>query len=490
MTTTSTLTPRVLSWNNALAISPGNLDLEIAAARIEGRVPKELFGGRMLSNGPGWNVIGGITAHPFDGHGYVRAFSFQSDGSVRFKARFVATPSYEAEAKAGHLVHRGFATNLEGPFWRNIGFGQIRNVANTTIARWNDRLLAGWEGGSPTALDAETLQTRGEEHFGGAIAGHATLAHTKHDALRDRLVVCSLERSRPARFVFREIHRDNRVVDTHAAPIPGLCFTHDFALSPNWFVLGGNPLRVKIGPLVSSYLGRGTLLNAVATNESAPAVLHLVSRGNGEKRTIKLPGPMWVVHFGNAFEEDGDVIVDACVFHQFEFGEEFGYTGPNTPFDPTKPEIRGPQRLYRITIPKGASEAHWEPLCKYGVDFPRFHPAHEGQRTPLLFGATRADTRYSDPFDSIVKVDLMDRERPPTLWSVPPNVFVGEPIFVPLPDRPNAGHVMAIVTYGLENRSALVVLDVDAMDRGPVAIVPLPLLPIAFHGDWDGTGCS
>ena len=79
------------------------------------------------------------------------------------------------------------------------------------------------------------------------------------------------------------------------------------------------------------------------------------------------PGPAFVVHFGNAFEQAGTVFIDMCAFSSFEFGEEFGYTGPTTPFDPALPDKRGPQRLYRVEIPAGATEATWRPLVPHGV---------------------------------------------------------------------------------------------------------------------------
>jgi carotenoid cleavage dioxygenase-like enzyme len=481
------LAPRARSWNLALAANPGALDLDVPPSHIDGRVPDALRGGRLLSNGPGWNTIGGVTLHPFDGHGYVRAFAFRADGSVRVTARHVATPAYTRESASGRFEVRGFATNLDGPFWRNIGFGQARNVANTTITRWGDKLLAGWEGGAPYALDAATLDTLGEETFGGAIANQATLAHMKHDTTRGRLVLCSLKMGRAATFTFREVDRAGQVTQTQSAQFDGMHFAHDFALSPNWYVLGSNPLRVKPTEFAKMLLGGSTLLRSIQTDRGATPSLLLVPRAGGAPRVVRLPDPSWVVHFGGCFERGDELVLDACVFHRFGFGEEFGYAGPHAPFDPALPDVRGPQRLYRITVPAGATEARWEQLCPYGVDFPRFHPAHEGVETPALFGATRADPRYSDPFDSVLRVDLADRDAPPDVWTAGGDeVFVGEPVFVPDPARPDAGHVLTLVSHGNEARTSLIVLDARAMARGPLAVVPLPLLPIAFHGDWDG----
>jgi carotenoid cleavage dioxygenase-like enzyme len=469
-----------------MAASPGFIDLTVDASQIDGRIPSILRGGRFLSNGPGWTRIGNRTAHPFDGHGYVRSFDLLPDGGCRLRGAFVHTPSYLAERDAGRLVHRGLGTNTSSQFWQNLSFGPPRNVANTTIIRWGDRLLAGWEAGAPYALDPQTLETEGEVHFGGEIAGKATLAHMRKDHAKGRITLCSVAMGRKTTFTFREVNQDDQVVATSVAQLDGMRFAHDYALTPSWFVVAGNPLRLKPGALAKSLMGMGTMLHAVAPDHSQPGVLHLVPRsGSGRLRTVTLPSPAFVVHFGNAFERDGDVIVDVCAFERFEFGEEFGYSGPHEPFDPGLPEARGPQRLLRITIPAGASEATWEQLTPHGVDFPRFHPRHEGRETPALFGATRKDTRYSDPFDSIIRVDLRDKDRATQLWTAPETTFVGEPVFAPDPEQDDRGHVLAVLSDGIRQRTTLAVFDATALEQGPIATVPLPLLPIAFHGDWE-----
>lgn len=476
---------RAQSWNAVMTASPGDLDLTIASERIEGTIPLALRGGRVLSNGPGWTRIGDRTAHPFDGHGYLRAFSLQEDGSCRLRARFVQTRVYRDETKAGALVHRGFATNVRPGLRANLRFGVPRNVANTTIVRWGGQLLAGWEGGAPHALDPDSLETKGVQTFGGAIEGVPTLAHMKHDAATDRLVLCSPSMGRSTSFTVREVDRDGQVTSTYGATMDGMCFAHDFAITPRYVVLGGNPLRLRYGRLAAMLVGRSTLLESIATDDDRPGVLHLLPRDGSPLRTVTLPSRALVVHFADAFERDGTVVVDACVFDRFEFGEELGYQGPDLPFDPALPDARGPQTLVRITIPEGATEASWEPLCEHGVDFPRFHPAHEGQPTPQLLGATRADTRYSDPFDSVIRIDLEDLERPPSLWTVPPQGFVGEPLLAPDPARDDAGHVIVMSYDGLREQSWLNVLDASRLEAGPVARIPLPLMPMAFHGDWE-----
>lgn len=475
------LPPRARAWNRALAARPGDLDLRVDAAQIRGTIPDGLRGGRLLSNGPGWNVLGDRVIHPFDGHGYLRRFTLDEDGSVDLNARFIRTQVFVDEEAAGGFVHRGFATNGHDRFWKNLGGAGIpRNVANTTIYPWGDRLLAGWEAGSPYAIDPETLSTIGPETFGGLIEGEATLAHMGRDG--DRLILCGVKTGRTTRYTFRELGAGDALLQTRTAEVPGIAFAHDFAFTERWYVLGGNPLSVKPWGMAKALLGGGTMLTAVSTNLKRPGELVLVPRdAQGPLRRVRLPKPSFVVHFANAHERDGAVIVDVCVFHDFTFGEEFGYAGPHAPFDPSLPERRGTQSLYRVTIPDGSDEATWQALAPHGIDFPRILPEHDGRDTPFVVGATRADTRFSDPFDSVIRVDLADPERPPSVWTAPQDVFVGEPVLAPSRD---GAHVLTLLSDGEAEETTLVILDADDLAAGPVAEVPLPLLPVAFHGDW------
>ena len=51
-------------------------------------------------------------------------------------------------------------------------------------------------------------------------------------------------------------------------------------------------------------------------------------------------------------------------------------------------------------------------------------------------------------------------------------------------------YVAVIISDGLEEKSTLVLLDAKDLSQGPVCQIPLPLLPVAFHGEWDPIGIS
>jgi carotenoid cleavage dioxygenase-like enzyme len=478
-----------------MTAEPGELELEIPASAIEGALPRELAGGRHLQNGPGWTRIGGRLAHPFDGHGLVRSLQFTQDGGARFRSRFVRTPAYVAERAAGGLVHKGLGTNVSDSPLRNLRAPGPRNVSNTTIQPWAGRLVSGWEGGLPYALDPESLETIGEERFGGALPDAAFLAHVRIDAAANRLIGCNVFRERPSRFVFRELDASGKQVAERQAVIPGMHFEHDFVATPRWYVLAGNPMTLSLPKLARAMLGLGTLIEALRTDDAKPGELYLIPRGRpGPVRTIRLPQRCFVIHFANAHDaDDRTCAIELCAFESFAFGGEFGFQGPRAPLDPGLPDRRGSiQRLYRATVRDDCDDAGWERLSELGMDFPRVHPAREGRSAPAIYASTRSDPRFSDPFDAIARVDAVDRSRPAEVWCAGEGRFVGEPVFAP---RPGAralddGWVVALVYDGLARSTRACVFESRALARGPVAAVPLPLQPYGFHGFWESPAAS
>ena len=88
-----------------VAADPGD-ELDEPLRLISGEIPKDLRG-TLYVNGPARVIDGrGRAAHPLDGHGFVRAFSF-GDG-VKVRGRFVRTWAYEIENFFDRNLFRGF----------------------------------------------------------------------------------------------------------------------------------------------------------------------------------------------------------------------------------------------------------------------------------------------------------------------------------------------------------------------------------------------
>ena len=470
-----------------MTASPGNLDIQTPATAVDGSIPPGLFGKSYLLNGPGRLGYGESLAHPFDGHGYLRSFRFHTDGSVSVKARFIETDVFRVEEKAQRIVVPGIGT-LASPGPKIADAPGVRNVANTTVLPFADKLLCGWEGGMPWAVEPDTLRTLGPETFGDALQTGATLAHFRYDAALSRLVTLSPALGRQTQLTFREFDESGRLQVERSAHIDGMLFAHDFVMTTNWYILARNPLRIDIWAFVKAQLGTGTLLDAIASDPSLYGELVFIPRkGKGvvQARTIRAPRPIFAIHFANAFEAGDEVLVDVCAFEEVTFGNEFGYLGPlATYLDPGIPDERVPQRLVRVAAKPSTGEASVRQMAAHAIDFPGVDSRFSGQDASFALGATRVDLRHSDPFDAVASIDLHDEERPESIWAPGDGRYVGEPVFFPDDERddPRAGHVVTIVYDGKNERSSLVILDNQNIDAGPVATLTLPLLPYGFHG--------
>lgn len=474
--------------NHVLCASPGELDLSLPPGAVRGAIPAALHGGTYFLNGPGRVRIGGRLVHPFDGHGYVRALRFSDapGGGVRLQARFVRTPAFVAEEEAGAVRYRGLGTQVPGGWGANRRAPDFRNVANTCVLPWAGQLLALWEGGPPYALDPRTLETRGLATFGGLLQERtAFLAHTRLCPRSGRLIgLCPELRFGRTRFTFHEIDEGGAVVASTRAELPAPTFTHDFAVTPGFFVVLENRISVDPLRLLRWKLGGDTILSMLRASDRPSRAL-LVPRDGGAARLIDLQAPTYTFHHANAWEEDGRVVLVSCVFDHIRFGAEFGYKGPDAPLDPGVRTAAQAQRLTRITIDPGRGTGREivtrEVLGPYAVDFPRVHPARDGQRTAYLVGATTSAPGLPDPFDSVARVDL-ESGATALYTPAPGQVFIGEPLLVPQED--GAELVLVMAYDGSQGgRSTLLILESDRLAQGPVAQVELPaLLPYGFHG--------
>jgi carotenoid cleavage dioxygenase-like enzyme len=488
--------PRVTAWNQALTAEAKELSLSVAPGEVDGMVPDALRGTRALWNGPAMLALGGRLAHPFDGHGYVRDFRFTKDGGVDLVTRFVDTEAFRAERTAGRLVHRGFASlpfdpAEDGGAAKNREAPPYKNVANTTLTPFGGKLLAGWEGGPPHALDPASLQTLGVERFGVLGEQEAFLAHTRLDRRRGVLVGLSPAPGRVTTLRFREIGPDFVERASVEVTLDAASFVHDFVITERFYVLALNPLSVNLFTYFAMTRGTATLMDMLATAPEKARAVVLVPRPPASARgaqkaepiAVATPVPVFAVHYGQAFDDGEGVVLDVCAFEDFQFGQEFGFTGQTSRLDPSLPDERKPQRLVRLTLSPAQRSASVKVLSRYGVDFPRVHPDLDGLKAPFLVAATRADVAHSDPFDSVLALDLDDLERPEAVWTTPGDTFMGEPLLVPTPGGgPKDAHVVCCVSDPAKGRTHLLVFEAAAVAKGPVARVEVPLQPYAFHG--------
>jgi all-trans-8'-apo-beta-carotenal 15,15'-oxygenase len=451
-----------------------------ALTEIEGSLPPELCG-TFFRNGPGKLEIGGETIHhPFDGDGMITAIGFR-EGRAWFRNRYVRTEGFLAEQKAERILYRGvFGTRKPGGPLANAFDLKLKNIANTNVLYWGDRLLALWEAAEPHRLDPQTLDTFGLDDLDGLLAsGEAFSAHPRIDPGEPgegrRLVNFGVKTGLTSRIRLWEFAEDGRLISRQDRELPGFAFLHDFALTPNYAVFFQNPVKFNPLPFIAGLKGAGQCLES---DRQAPTRILVIPRDHRQPvRTFTMPS-CFVFHHANAFEEGGQLVVDSVCY------PELPVLDPETRFTHVSFEDYPAGQLWRQRIDLDSGRVERTCLEARTCEFPVVNPAQVGRNARYCWMGVAAEETGNAPLQGIVKLDLHSGRRQ-HLWSAGPRGYISEPMFVP---RPGATHeddgwVLSLIYNAERHASDLMVL--DAADLRVQARVKLPLhIPYGLHGSF------
>lgn len=442
--------------------------------RLEGRLPAELSG-TLYRNGPGRNeVFGARNGHWFDGDGMIAAFRF-GGGAVTYRNRFVKTPYFVKEQAAGKMLYGGFATKSPVGFPRNLLRG-MKNPANTNVVAHAGSLLACWEGGRPWSLDPETLETRGEESFGGTMPKRTFFsAHPHRDPHTGAIInVGSVMGPQMALRVW-SVGAEGKAQRLRDIPLDKGYMVHDFGLTETHVALLGGPFVVDPKRIWGFITGKSTIYDAFQWRPEEGMSIFLADRaGKAPVRRYALPAAM-VFHVANAFNDGADVVVDAVLYDDdgaLRIVAD-GFAG-RVPSDK-------PGKLWRIRLrPDG--KATREPLADIGLDFTRI----DERRESLPYRYTYALVFEAGDFASskIARLDTLTGGV--ALHDFGPGCYAGEPVFAPRPGGrgEDDGWVLSLVYDSNDHHSFVAAVPADGFGYED-ARAHLPFhTPIGFHGNW------
>jgi all-trans-8'-apo-beta-carotenal 15,15'-oxygenase len=465
---------------------------------IDGEIPADLKG-TLFRNGPGlFEINGQRLQHPFDGDGMICAIAF-SNGRAHFRNRYVRTAGYLAEQKAGRILYRGvFGTDKPGGWWANLLDFRLKNIANTNVIYWGNKLLALWEAAEPHRLDPDTLDTLGLDDLDGLLQpGDAFAAHPWIDPACEGdngnpcLVNFSLKTGLSSNLTLYEFDRAGQLQRQHSAIVPGFAFIHDFAITPHYGIFFQNPVSFNPLPFL---LGLRSAGECIQFQADKPTRIVLVPRQDdrgsgigdrgsekGQVRILEVPSG-FVFHHANAFENGDEVVVDSICY------ESLPSVDPDGDFREVDFDALDPGQLWRFRMNLQTGEITRCRLESRCCEFPSLHPAKVGRLYRYLYlGAAHAPSGNA-PHQAILKVDVESGDR--QLWSAAPWGYVGEPVFVPrspnlyqLTGAEDDGWVLTLVFDSTRDRSDLVIL--DARDLSAVARLHLKHhVPYGLHGNF------
>lgn len=445
---------------------------------VEGTLPAWLSG-RLIRNGPGAFEIGDErVTHWFDGLAMLRSYTI-ADGTVRYTNRFLRT---EARARAARGSSSGeFATGA-GPLrqavrWlRSLGPPTPTDNANVNVARIGDRYVAQTEAPRWIAFDPVTLETRGEFRWRDGIPGNLTTAHTKRDPRTGEMVGFGLRFGRRPQYLLYAVDADGRRRSIGSVPAAGPGYVHDFGLTRDYAVLVETPLRIDVWRALVPW-AEG-LLDMLRWDSDRGTRLLVVDRTTGELVADPVTDPLFTFHTVNAFQRDGDVVLDLVTFDDDTIVRSLTLSTLGADGFDAAPD----GRLERLRIdPAAGTVTDRSRRYDGGLALPT---VPRGVRTrPYRYAYAQATDR--EGANGLVKVDL-DRSTATEWWGR--GLYVEEPRMVQRPDgdAEDDGVVVAPALDVSAERSVLLVF--DALTLTLIARAPLPhAVPFGFHGRFFAT---
>ncbi len=465
---------RLLGWKSVDASQ-----LDAPSLSVEGRLPAALVG-TFYRMGPARHERAGKRyRHWFDGDGMVQAFRFDGAG-VSHRGRFVGTTKLEAEEEAGRFLYPGFGTVIADgvPIRRPDDL----NPANINILRYEDELLALWEGGSAHALDPETLATRGKKVWRADLAGVPFSAHYKREP--DGTVWnfgSAFSQKRLALYRFAPV---GTLVAGEAVPVPALPYapgmTHDFAVTERHLVFVLSPFVFE-----QAAMADGAFLDGFVWRPERGSHALVIDKDDwSRQRWYPLPAG-FSFHFGNAWEEaDGTIRFTYCVA---EDGSILTETFRDVMRGVWKPATATTRFAQVVLKPNGQAE---QAVAQFAAEFPRVAPGVVGRRHRHEYCLSGAPgTGAWNPYggNDRIGVTRQDLETGQSdRFDYGPDVIPEEHVFVPRRGGGESdGWLVGTSLDTVAGVTRVSVFDARGVADGPIAQATLPYpLPLGFHGQW------
>lgn len=462
-------------------------EYKIESAHVIGKIPAELKGTlyRTGSNVE-YMMEDPNRFHWFDGDGMVHAFRL-NDGEASYICRWVETEGLKVERKSGKQLYNGIYGRSEKPqIELPSDAPEIKTVAGINVIRLGERLLTMhevenhyWE------LDPITLETIGKFDFNGGIKGMLT-AHPHFDHLANEWLFCAFDNEARI-FTSFTTDPDGNVISKYETRLGFSPWNHDLIFTENYFIYFFGMISFR--PLSPDRIPQGKSALFIDPDTGLDAKMLFVNRKNGEAQWMEPENSPYILgHFMNAYEENGEIIVDASITplsgKLSTFNPEDYYPFPLVP-GPSA--FKGPE-LWRLSFSLETGEIETQRIGDFNAEFCRLNEKMMG--TKIRYGYVTTihnlgpETRG---FNSIAKHDYETGETQFQHLAYGYDMVPGEVIYVPHPQSESEDHgwIMNIWYDPRRNTSQMIIFDAQNFDGEPLARITLDhRIPLGFHGNW------
>jgi all-trans-8'-apo-beta-carotenal 15,15'-oxygenase len=261
-------------------------------------------------------------------------------------------------------------------------------------------------------------------------------------------------------------------------PVKVAAFVHDSAFAGDYLVYFVHPVGFR-NPL--PFLSGWKAFNDCVRYNPDWGMEALIVEASTLKLVRRIPlDPFVVFHFGNAWQEGNQLVIDLMRFEDFQVNEVLSdiFHAEN--------EQGGVPWRYTLNLEDGSHRAEPLPFSCSG-EFPQWDLRYSGQPTRFLFSAAIADNGTNGFFNAIQRYD--NKTGALTLHDFGAGRFTSEAVFVPEGEAEGDGYLCCVVYDAARHRSDVVLL--DAREEGLPEVARIPLqhhVPFGFHGGYTRRG--
>jgi carotenoid cleavage dioxygenase-like enzyme len=443
-----------------------------------GEIPQDLYGAYMR-NGPNPVLAPRGAYHWFDGDGMIHGVYFR-DGRASYIRKWVKTPALHDELVRGKVELSG----IMGPFDLSRIAGRessaqnpdcCKDTSNTTLNLHNGKVLTAWyNAGRMYRLDPLTLDTEGEETFGGELT--TTLnAHPKVDPRTGELIDYDYGDFQ-SYLTYYVISADGKVRHRTRVDLPGPRLPHDTTITENYTILHDFPLYHDMDML------RRSGHRVVQFHRETPSRFGVIPRyGTQEQIRWFEFEPGYVLHMVNAWEEGDWITMDGCFQPDptIRRNPEEGTLGSMLAYL----RYKGHLRRWRMNMRTG--EKSEQQLDDLNVEFCLPDAELYGTRSRYSYHQLIPTDLQTLAFEGLVKYDHERGTR--EVYRYPAGWFPSEAPFAKSTNGgdEDSGYAITLATNAADWTSEAWIFNAKAITDGPVARVRLPgRVAAGFHAMW------
>jgi carotenoid cleavage dioxygenase-like enzyme len=445
---------------------------------VTGELPGWLSGS-LLRTGPAQFEVGERTMrHWFDGLAMLHRFTI-GEGRVSYANRFLQSRAYRAAREHGRIVFGEFATDPCRSLFKRVqtmfspGSGLTDN-ANVNLTRLGERFITMTETPLPVQFDAFTLQTVGVRPY--QAPGQLSTAHPHLGRASGSVLNYAAKLGPRSSYRFFEVDRaagngpaNPKIVAS--LPVSEPAYMHSFGLTERWFVLAEFPFVVD--PLALALSGRPYIENYRWKPERGTRFT-LVDRATGKAEGGFETDACFAFHHVNAYEDEGEVVVDLCAFPDAGVIEDLYLERLRD----GKPVAFAELTRFRLRL--SDRSVGRERLADAAIELPRINYMRCNERPyRCVWGVGDGPSGW---LEQIVRVDTHEHS---TISWTQPGCYPGEPVFVARPEgeREDDGVLLSVVLDSSAGKSFLLVLDARELSELARAQAPHHI-PFGFHGQF------